>query len=415
MVEQATHDAVLAENQRLHHEVRDLADRLDQLTRLLLGQSSERLAGHDLTAGADGPTQGGLFGSVEAAEPTEVSVPEHKRTSRRTLHPGRTAIPDHLPRRIEVLLPDGLEGQTLEDGSYHVPGHRIIGTEVSERIEFVPGSLTVIETRRPKLVKCEDPGQPPLPRAATATAVSVAALAPRLLDKCIADESLVIELITRKFCEHVPLYRQAQAFARDYAWTVSRSTLGSWVDRVAVALRPLHAELRRQLLSGDYLQMDETGLLVLAHPGPNAEGGTSKQPKPTSHKLGKGPPGKPKRRHQGYMWLARDPVSGLVLFEYHKGRSHALPKELLADYRGYLQVDGWGAYRTACVQTYRRTRSRPGRPVRRCSHPPGVLPRPPTPQVLRSARLTPHRSQRGTAPDPGDVRRRGTDREPDRR
>ena len=96
--------------------------------------------------------------------------------------------------------------------------------------------------------------------------------------------------------------------------------------------------------------MDETGLLVLAAPEANAEGGKSTQPKPKSHKLPKGPPGKTARRHQGYMWLARDPVSGLVLFEYHKGRSHALPKQLLVHFEGYLQVDGWGAYRTALAK-----------------------------------------------------------------
>ena len=318
-------------------QIADLKHQVELLTRAILGQKSERFA----TADNASVAQVGLFGTVEAELPTTVAeVPAHKRTSRKGKHPGRHEIADHLPRRTELLLPPGIDGNVLDDGSIEVSGYKVIGTEVTERIEFIPGSITVVETRRPKLVKIEGPSE-------ETSAVMVAPLPPRLLSKCMADETLVVELIIRKFCEHMPLYRQAQAFKRDYDWVVPRSTLGNWVDRVAVALRPLHDEIRRQIFDGDYIQMDETGLLVLAPPGPNAEGSKSKQPKPKSQKLRKKLSVKESRRHQGQMWLARDPVSGLVLFEYDKARSHALPKKLLAEYKGYLQVDGWGAYRTA--------------------------------------------------------------------
>lgn len=260
-----------------------------------------------------------------------------------------------MPRRIELLLPEGLKAEIREDDTYDVPGYQIIGIEVSERIEFIPGSITVVETRRPKLVKLppskEEKSTAGLsnikPASSTSKSVLIAPLPARLLAKSIADETFETELVVRKFCEHIPQYRQAQGFKRDYNWVVALSTLCYIVDCVAVALRPVHDELRRQVFSANYIQMDETGLLVLARPGPNAEGGKSKQPKPKSHKTPKGPPGKDARRHQGYMWLARDPATGLVLFEYHQGRSHVLPKQLLAEYKGYLQVDGWGAYRTA--------------------------------------------------------------------
>ena len=218
---------------------------------MVLGQSSKRFSLDHIVVNGDGPVQGGLFGTVMPSPPSSTNVAEHERKSRKGVHPGRNPIADHLPRRIEVLLPDGLEGEDLEDGSYHVPGYKIIGTEVSERIEFIPGCTTVIETRRPKLVALQaSTSVQPTPT------IKMAALPQRLLSKCIADETLAVELIIRKFCEHMPLYRQAQSFKRDYNWIVSRSTLGIWVDRVAVALRPLHDELRRQIFSGAYIHTD---------------------------------------------------------------------------------------------------------------------------------------------------------------
>ena len=253
MIEQAIYDAVVAENLDLKLQVVDLNERLDKFMRLLLGQSSERFISNEALSDSTNP-QLGLFGTVEVSEPEERTVPEHQRKSRQGRHPGRHPIPGHLPRRIEVLLPEGLEARTLEDGSYEVPGYQIIGIEVSERIEYIPGSLTVVQTRRPKLVKL--PSNTIVPSDAEAPSeqlprVQIVSLPPRLLSKSVADETLVVELIIRKFCEHMPLYRQAQAFQRDYGWPVSSSSLSFWVDRVAVALKPLHDELRRQIFASD--------------------------------------------------------------------------------------------------------------------------------------------------------------------
>ena len=335
LTEQVTH--LTEQVTHLTEQVTHLAEQIDQLTRALLGRSSERFGG------SLDEQQLGLFGTMLPEAPpaeTAADAGQSKRKPRGT-HPGRAAIPAHLPRRVEIIDPEGVEREITEQGGVAYPGHTILGTEVSERIVLIPRQLYVLETHRPRLL-CDGTER-----------IVVAALPDRVMSKSLADETLVADVIIKKFIEHMPLYRQAEAFRRDYDWEVSRATLGNWIERAATALRPLRDELRRQVLASGYIQMDESGILVLADPEANADGGKSAQPKPKSHKSKSGgPPGKDARRHQGYMWLARDPVSKMVLFEYSKGRGHSLPKELLKDYTGYLQVDGWGAYRTALAKLH---------------------------------------------------------------
>ncbi len=225
---------------------------------------------------------------------------------------------------------------------------------------LIPRQLYVLETHRPRLL--HDGTE----------RIVVAALPDRVMSKSLADETLVADVIIsdemgrrgpalepESTCRCTARPRPSGGTTTGRCRAPRYDTMGQgprcgvWIERAATALRPLRDELRRQVLASGYIQMDESGILVLADPEANADGGKSAQPKPKSHKSkSSGPPGKDARRHQGYMWLARDPVSKLVLFEYSKGRGHSLPKELLKNYTGYLQVDGWGAYRTALAKLH---------------------------------------------------------------
>ena len=255
----------------------------------------------------------------------------HTRKSRSD-HPGRKPLPDHLNRRIELIEPEGIQGILVADGQYTYPGYDILGTEVSERLVVVPAEVYVLATHRVKLLDRQ-----------TRT-IHIGEAPDRVLAKSQADESLGVDLIIKKYVEHQPLNRQAERLKRDYDVDIPRPTLGSWVDRIATSLRPVHGALRRQVFASSYIQMDESGILVLAPPPPQG----AEQPKSKSQKSHRRrPAGEPPRRHRGYMWLANDPVTGAVLFEYYPGRGHELPLELLEHYEGYLQVDGYAAYRTA--------------------------------------------------------------------
>jgi hypothetical protein len=119
--------------------------------------------------------------------------------------------------------------------------------------------------------------------------------------------------------DHLPFYRQIEKFKREHDWNIQKSTLNDWFAACCMLLNPLYKALRKQVLASDYLQADESPLKVLDNT-------------------------KPKTTHQGYMWVYRNPVSRLVLFDYRKGRSTEGPLELLGEFSGLLQCDGYKAY-----------------------------------------------------------------------
>ncbi len=339
MVSDQQHQLVVAQNQALQQQLQSLQVRFDQRTRMLLGKKSERFTAPDKEAphlglfdpaAAPGTPPAVAADAGEAATSVATGVAAHTRKSRAD-HPGRAPLPEHLSRRIELIEPAGITGVLTAPGHYTYLGYDILGTEVSERLVVVPADIYVLETHRVRLLHRRD------------RTIHLGELPDRVLAKSLADESLGTDVVVKKYVEHQPLHRQAETLLRDYQLDLSRATMGGWVDRIATTLRPVYGTLRRQVLTTDYIQMDESGILVLAGPEDAA-----KQPRLKSQKSRcRRQPDGPARRHQGYMWLARDPVGGAILFEYHPGRDHALPLKLLEDYEGYLQVDGYGAYRTA--------------------------------------------------------------------
>lgn len=181
-----------------------------------------------------------------------------------------------------------------------------IGCERSERYEYIPAKVIRHEILRPKLAcKCGQAG------------VSIAPLPPRLILQGCADSSLVAQVILAKFVDHLPLYRQQQIFAR-LGVNIPKSTLGDWVTQAAAWLEAIVREIKRQLLSGDYLQADETPVKVM---DPDVKGKTVK----------------------GYLWVMGVP-HGNVVFEFHRGRGKAEARQLLEGFKGYLQRDGYSAY-----------------------------------------------------------------------
>ena len=189
-----------------------------------------------------------------------------------------------------------------------------IGEKASEQIDLVPMTVRVIRHIR-KTYHCPT----------CKTGIKSAQLPTQPIPGSIASPGTLAHLAVNKYVNGMPLYRQEAEFKR-LDIQLSRSTLATWMIRVGVLIQPLINLLRETLLDYDALQMDETRCQVLKEPG-------------------KAP------QSQSYMWVQRGgpPGSSIILFDYAPTRSQEVPVQLLGDYAGYLQVDGYEGYNKVCA------------------------------------------------------------------
>lgn len=215
----------------------------------------------------------------------------------------RGPLPAHLPREIvRVELPEG--ERFSEDGQ----ALRVIGKEVSEKLFFEPAQMKVIEYHR--LRYGVDSGDP----------IKTAPPVPSIIPKGIATPSLLADIVTKKYADGLPLYRQEEIWKR-HEIELSRSSMGRWIVHAAQACLPVWNVLEERLLGTPYVSCDETHTQVLKE----------KNRAPES---------------KSWMWVRATPTrkAPIVLFDYDPSRSGAVAKKLFADYRGFLQADAYGAY-----------------------------------------------------------------------
>lgn len=217
------------------------------------------------------------------------------------------ALPKDLPRVEHVIEPASIAcpcgcGDMVK-----------IGEDRTERLDVIPVQLQVIVTIRPRYA-C------PKGRAGVIQSPAPA----YLIEAGLPTEALIAQVIVSKYSEHLPLYRQAQVFAR-HGVPIERSTLADWVGRAAFHLAPIVDRMAELLKRSGKLFMDETTAPVLD-------------------------PGRGKTKI-GYLWaLARDdrPFGGTdppgVVFRYAPGRAGLHAEEMLAGFDGVLQVDGFAGY-----------------------------------------------------------------------
>lgn len=144
------------------------------------------------------------------------------------------------------------------------------------------------------------------------------------VDKCIADTSLLAEILLQKYEYHVPFYRQIQQYRHLGMKGLTESTLDGWFKKTVELLKPLYEELKWEVFSCDYVQADETTVPVI-----NRE----------KHKADK-----------EYLWMVRSVMEKLVIFHYDGGSRAGAVIESLANhyhFKGYLQCDGFADYETA--------------------------------------------------------------------
>jgi hypothetical protein len=143
-------------------------------------------------------------------------------------------------------------------------------------------------------------------------------LAPRIVEKGLASDRVVVETVVARYCDHLPLYRQERILEREAGVEISRATLDGWVMRVGELLEPVMEAMREDLLRGSYIQADETVVPVQMRDG----GGTD---------------------HQAYLWQYGTP-GGETVFDFQMGRGRDGPAKFLKGWNGILQTDGYRAY-----------------------------------------------------------------------
>jgi transposase len=219
-------------------------------------------------------------------------------------HPGRQELPANLPR-VERVLPCTPDQRVCKRCGKETV---VIGYEESSQLDVEPAKYFVLVTKREKRAcrSCEELG------------VLSAPLPPRIIEKCLASDRIVIDTVISKYCNHTPLHRQSMILERDIGLEISRATLDGWVLKVGELLIPMVAAMRRELISGSYIQADETPVDVQMHEGRG-------------------------KNHQAYLWQYGRP-GGSVVFDFRLGRGRDGPKLFLGQFEGILQTDGYTAY-----------------------------------------------------------------------
>lgn len=284
------YEALYMEHVNLRHE-------LDQLKRLVYGSRHERFVP------STPPEQLALAietapSSSQITSPTPVQTIAYtrvKKASSEKVSTGRMKLPTDLPREEVLLEPD-----------QDVSGLTMIGKEITEELERIPGKLFVRQYIRPKYALPNGEG------------VVIADLPARPIDKGIPGPGLLAQIVIDKYTDHLPIHRQQQRFERE-GIKLPSSTLTDWIAATCALLYPLYEALKREVLSSDYLQADETPIKVL-----------DKSKKGTTHR--------------GYHWVYHAPMKRMVLFDYREGRGREGPEECLEGFVGWLQTDGYAVY-----------------------------------------------------------------------
>jgi transposase len=290
----ALHGLVVKQQARIEHLELIVA----KLRRMQFGRRSEQMA----------QTLGQLQLALEAlqtakAERVASLIPTPQPEAGK---PVRKALPEHLPREVVMLEP-------AHDCCPDCGGRLArLGEDVSEHLEYVPARFKVVRQIRPKLActRCD--------------AIVQAETASRPIARGLAGPGLLAHVLTAKYCDHLPLYRQSDIYAREGV-ALERSTLADWVGQCATLLSPLVAALQRYVLAADKLHADDTPVPVLA-------------------------PGAGKTR-TGRLWTyvrddrpAADLAAPAVWFAYSPNRRGEHPQRHLQSFTGILQADAYAGF-----------------------------------------------------------------------
>jgi transposase len=278
-------------------ELEKLRFQIAQLRRIKYGRSSEQLDRELLQ----------MQLSIEDLEASLAATPIEVRPAPKEAadKPVRRPLPEHLPRE-----------ETVHETSCSCPSCggqlRRIGEDISEMLEYVPGRYKVIRHVRAKFscASCEQIVQASAPS--------------RPIERGLAGPGLLAHVLVSKYCDHLPLYRQSQIFARE-GIELERSTLADWVGGASALLQPLVQAIGSYVLTHYKIHADDTPVPVLC-PGR----GSTKQGRLWTYVRDDRPAG------------SQEPPA--VFYRYSLDRKGERPRAHLANFAGVLQADAYAGF-----------------------------------------------------------------------
>ncbi len=237
----------------------------------------------------------------------EVISYERNKPKKEKKQPVRMPLPDHLRRETEVIEPEGIDENWIR-----------INEEVTEVLNLKPGELYVRRIVRPvyalkkALLQQNDGEQEP------GKCIRIASLHNLPLSRSNADASLLADIELGKYLYHLPFHRQI-AIYKQLGVSLPASTINGWHKDTCDLLRALYYRLKEIVLLSDYIQVDESTIPVINK--------------------------KKQKAAKEYLWVVRSVIEKLLFFHYDKGsRAQKVIVELLRDFKGAVQSDGYGAY-----------------------------------------------------------------------
>jgi transposase len=307
-------EELLSRDTQLLHKDEQLASRDEEIERLKLlivklrrmqfGRKSEKLDWQieQLELKLDELETSRAQQATASPSPTPLAASTVNRERKSTRRP----LPAHLPRETRKVLP---KQTTCPDCSGNL---KQLGEDVSEILEYVPSHFKVIRQVRTKLAcaRCDKIVQAKAPS--------------RPIERGVAGPGLLAHVLVSKYCDHLPLYRQAEIYARDGV-ELDRSTMAEWVGGCSQLVEPLVEALRRYVMSAAKLHADDTPVPVLA-------------------------PGNGKTK-TGRLWTYvrddrpwGDQTPPAVWFAYTPNRKGEHPQAHLREFAGTLQADAYAGY-----------------------------------------------------------------------
>jgi len=321
---------------RMKTATQSLSNQVDTLQALLVEKESEikslqeqnqylleqfRLAQHNRFGKSSEVNldQGELFNEAEQLVDEEALSEQNQdkeNTSKTQSKPKRKPLPKDLPRETVIIdIPENEKSCDCCGNDLHQ-----MGEKKSEKLEFIPAQVKVIETIRPQYScrHCE--------KTDTKVNIKIAPVPSSPIPKSIATPSLLSQIITSKYQYSLPLYRQESIF-NQHGIELNRKTMSEWMIKTSTLFKPIIEQLHQYLLKQPVVQADETTLKVIRED-----------------------------KNKCYMWVycsgtdsptendGINVIKNIVLYDYQASRAGSCAVDYLDGFNGYLQADGYAGY-----------------------------------------------------------------------